>query len=196
MRFTGAEVDTYQTFERRWKKLGYENMTREEQVFYLLESLMVAVDEGGLTQYFGGPVANEASAMVDALAELDAVEASEALATAINKAWPGSYPHDAGKRRDMIFANPDKYDELFAEETRVIGEHSKGIESSALAKLSAYYNKAVMDDRIDPKELALGLLGAPIRSRRTAVFGTWIVVIVSLIVVWLLFTLISHYGLH
>ena len=67
MRFTGAQWDTYQTFERRWKKLGYEKLSAAEQTFYALEALDSEINAGGLSQYFANQAGDLAPVVVDAL---------------------------------------------------------------------------------------------------------------------------------
>ena len=194
MRFTPAQWDTYQTFERRWKKLGYENLSAAEQTFYALEALDSEVNAGCLGQYFASQAGNLAPVVVDALSTLGVPGTRDALRSAMRKAWPDTYPCSSDERRTTLVAARKKYEALFEEETRIIQDQSRAILSSALHEMGSYYSDTMEDDSIDRKELLLGLIGAPIRSRRTAWFASGIGCFVLLVLAFFLFVVFMQSG--
>lgn len=116
------QVKTLSDFQKNWARLvekgfaNYKSLSADERIWFNIQSLIGAVDNGGLISYYYNSDADHVRETMVDLRYIDAVVVADLLEQ-INNLFPNSQPStDIDQRNEVIDAWADNaYDDLFDE---------------------------------------------------------------------------------
>jgi hypothetical protein len=104
MELTDSQREAWDKLGQRYEKVGFGELSNDEQHYVVLEALAGDTLNGPLDQYFFNYSGDLALVAIEALDALGEEEASATLRAVIMKLWPTGYPTDRSDRYENIAA--------------------------------------------------------------------------------------------
>jgi len=128
-------------FQDDWEKIvdkafdDFSSLTKQERVWFTIQSLIDSVDNGGLVSYYYNSGADFVTEVIEDLDYLGCFATSN-LIREFNQLFPnGKVPADIDARNDIITDWDEKYDDLLNEADKEFYSQEESVETKLIAHI-------------------------------------------------------------